>query len=72
MLDVSKAEGIVDLSLRPRLIEPALEVSRPIGKKRKAVPVDPGKPAVRLLAQFMLVDMCSLFESWYLSLPPRP
>ena len=48
MLDVSKAEGIVDLSLRPQLITPVLESSRPARGKRKAAAAEPADPAVRL------------------------
>ena len=45
MLDVSKTEGIVDLSLRTELIEPLLVAARPARGKRKAA-ADPAMPAV--------------------------
>jgi hypothetical protein len=45
VLDVSKAEGIVDLSLRTELIEPLLVTARPTRGKRKAA-ADPATPAV--------------------------
>ena len=47
MLDVSKAEGIIDLSLRPQLITPVVKSSRPARGKRKAAAADSADPAVR-------------------------
>ncbi len=48
VLDISKAEGIVDLSLRPQLITPVVQASRPARGKRKAPLAEPADPAVRL------------------------
>ena len=47
VLDVSKAEGIIDLSLRPQLITPILQSSRLARGKRKAAAADAGDPVVR-------------------------
>ena len=46
VLDVSKAEGIVDLSLRTELIAPVLARTRPARGKRKAA-AEPSMPSVR-------------------------